>query len=98
MNILLLCNHFKALLDVNSQVYDDLVCWSANLVVLEEDVGSELSNSLVNHIIAFVVGLRSGTYITKIIYILYLPWHLVFRGRIARPQALGYFDSSLNEE
>ena len=73
MNILLLCNHFKALLDVNSQVDDDLVCRSANLVVLEEDVCSELSNSFVNHIIAFVVSLRSGTYFTKIIYILYLP-------------------------
>ena len=58
---LLLGNDFKALLDVYSKVDDNFVCGTTNFVILEEDVCSELRDSLINHIIALEVSLGSRT-------------------------------------
>ena len=59
---LLFGDDFKALLNVDGQVDDDLVSGAAHLVVLEEDVRSELRDSLVYHIFSLEIGFRSWTY------------------------------------
>ena len=55
---LLFGNDFEALLDVDSEVDDDLVGGPTHLVILEEDVRSELSDSLIYNVITLSVGLR----------------------------------------
>ena len=60
--ILLLGNDLEAFLDVDGQVDDDFVGGAAYFVVLEENVRSELRDSLVDHIISVEVGFRGRTY------------------------------------
>ncbi len=58
--LLLFGDNFKALLDEHSQIYDDLVGGSADLVILEEYISAELCNGFINHVIRIRVSLGGG--------------------------------------